>query len=174
MHAVIFKSSSSEEGRSKSSSDRSGFWRNNSAGSKGSDGPSWRKNLPSTDGDGKINRGEEGDVTSPLKIPLHDQTKVTGGKKLVYDERNSESFSKKEHKDGSESEVTNEAALQSCQCGDSERAHDEKGKNVQSEEKENTFRRVKKPKGKQHSVPLFWDPRKGLSSTWSSMMRWNF
>nr|XP_045084657.1 uncharacterized protein LOC123494088 [Aegilops tauschii subsp. strangulata] len=175
MRAVIFKGGSSEEGRSKSSSDRSNFWRSNSAGSKGSDGPSWRKNLSSTEGDEKINRGEGGD-TSPLKITLDDQTKVTGGKKLVYDERNSESFSKKEHKEGFESEVTNEATVQSCQRGDSERAHDGRGKNVQSEEKENmvvqksetnekhnTFIRVKKPKGKQHSVPVVVGTKKRIA-----------
>lgn len=72
--------------------------------------------------------------------------------------------------------MTNEAAVQPCQCGDSERAHDEKGKNVQSEEKEkmvvqksetkekqNTFRRVKKPRGKQHSVPVVLGPKKRIA-----------
>uniref|UniRef100_A0A8R7TXG1 CCHC-type domain-containing protein n=1 Tax=Triticum urartu TaxID=4572 RepID=A0A8R7TXG1_TRIUA len=177
MRAAIYKGASSEDGRSKSSSDRSGFWRSNSAGSKGSDAPSWRKNLPNTEGHKKINGGE-GDVTSPLKIALGDQTEPTRGKKLVFEEeeeeeRKSEPFSEREHKAGAGSEVTNETATQPCQHGGSERTHDGKGKKVEIEEREErlvqksetkgkqtTFRRVNKPKGKQQSVPLVLGPKK--------------
>uniref|UniRef100_A0A8R7UTM6 Uncharacterized protein n=1 Tax=Triticum urartu TaxID=4572 RepID=A0A8R7UTM6_TRIUA len=176
MRAAIYKGASSEDGRSKSSSDRSGFWRSNNASSKGSDAPSWRKNLHSTEGHRKINGGE-GDVTSPLKIAIGDQTEPTRGKKLVFEEeeeeRKSEPFSERGHKEEAGSKVTNETTTQPCQHGSSERTHDGKGKKVEIEEREErlvqksetkgkqtTLRRVNKPKGKQQRVPLILGPKK--------------
>lgn len=90
LRAIMYNGSSSDE-RSRSSSDRGDFWATHSAGSKGSkhgsDGPSWRKSLPAgTNGDKSERRGEEKEVTSPLKPAKDDMNRGVRGKELVFEE----------------------------------------------------------------------------------------
>jgi hypothetical protein len=91
LRAIIYKGSSSEE-RSKASSDHGKFWGSNSAGSRGSkhgsDGPTWRKSLPSNDDEEKIKGGEERGVTSPLKLTHKSaQTEEMACKKLMFQDQ---------------------------------------------------------------------------------------
>lgn len=90
LRATMYNGSSSDE-RSRSSSDRGDFWTTHSAGSKGSkqgsDDPTWRKSLPAgTNGDKSERRGEEKEVTSPLKSIQDDMNRVMKGKELVFEE----------------------------------------------------------------------------------------
>ncbi|XP_044405647.1 uncharacterized protein [Triticum aestivum] len=75
LRAMSYKNYSSD-GKSGSSSDHGGFWTNNtgSMGNKqGSDGPSWRKSLPSQRDVGMPSNGEEKEAMSPMKVNTEDQ-----------------------------------------------------------------------------------------------------
>ncbi|KAM0837366.1 hypothetical protein ACQ4PT_061708 [Festuca glaucescens] len=91
LRAIIYKGSSSEE-RSKISGDHAVFWRSNSGGSRGSkqgsDGPTWRKSLPTIDDEDKTKRGEERELTRSLKVIQEvDQTGSMGDKKLMFQDK---------------------------------------------------------------------------------------
>ena len=91
LRANMYSGSSSDE-RSKISSDRGDFWNTYSAGSKGSkqgsDRTSWRKSLPEAGmNEDKLGiRGEEKEVTRPLKKTQDDTHVAVKGRELVFEE----------------------------------------------------------------------------------------
>lgn len=178
--AIMYKGSSSEE-RSKSSNDKGRFWPSNSAGNKGSkqgsDGPSWRKDVPSRDENERPGYGEEKEVISPLKLKLIEDQRVVEGKKLDFSVTGDPGEALLEKKqifeaDWSKIELENNNTTNSKQVseglvldmptGKKEGAKKEEESKVQKLKKitnQGTFRRFER-RGNQQYQPTMTEPKK--------------
>ncbi|XP_048541405.1 uncharacterized protein LOC125520500 [Triticum urartu] len=130
LRANIYMGSSSEE-RSRGSNDKGKFWPSNSAGNKGSgqgsDGPSWRRNVPSGDDEEGAGRNEGKEVTNPFTLKECEDQGAGERKRLDSNEKVVEEPSRKEQtlaiessKAEEENNTTTKANRVSKGCGQTE------------------------------------------------------
>ncbi|KAM0878807.1 hypothetical protein ACQ4PT_034628 [Festuca glaucescens] len=166
LRAIIHKGSSTEE-RNRGSSDGGKFWMSNSTCSKenkhGSDLPSWRRNDFIREDVERVKQCEDKEGTCPPKKTNQEtEPELAGAKKLVLDEEKLADDKKQKHEIQVEKgveESIKEREHAAAQPTREKSDHKEVGSYIVEERniqrlgkavKQSTFKRVERPKGRQH------------------------